>query len=119
MNLILIVLALLSLVFFVEVLYPSWDSYSYECLGKTEGLTVGGETVLIKDENTTQINICNYEEFGSDEYVETTKHEFVHYIQFRDNRFYDCDRPLGFIINEAEAYTMQNIPTKLFFKIYK
>lgn len=59
------------------------------------------------EENNDSITIC-VEDLESREYERTLKHELVHQKQAEEGRLYDCSNPLGVIINEFEAYFLEN-----------
>ena len=55
---------------------------------------------------------------SSEQYEKTLKHEWIHYVQYKDNRSFDCDSIFGVYVNEAEAYIGENYPDFIYELLY-
>ena len=93
---------------FNNILKPAYYSYIANCIpqGQTiieaAGYTSGG-TVTVSENNTLTMNIIVQND-------KVLRHEYVHVLQFNQNRLPSCKIPILNYISEVEAYTLQWIP---------
>ena len=115
-----VIIFTIFLLIYKPILRPSYFSIVAVCAIDGEdilaenNLTVGGQTIITYNETGVEnITVIIY---GNDTYLR--KHETIHVVQARQNKLFGCTQILFAYLNEVEAYTMQNLPDKIFIKIY-
>lgn len=116
-----ILLMILSFLFFFNVFLPAKGSYNSVCNPElvVGQYTVLGSTISNYDDNgtltDTTITLSEDVEFGSDLYFEIYQHENCHRIQSeRSYKWISCDYPLLKLLSEMECYTVEGLPSGIY-----
>jgi len=105
-------LLILLLVLVVYVFYPSYLSVYSVCSPDSFEEDFGDRYYIAGSVTQEEENVTLYLEENYD--LKTLKHEYIHLFQFSQNRLYGCNRILLKYFNEVEAYSMSNLPNRIY-----